>query len=444
MAASQEQKLDYLLKKIGYTLSKTGIAEDSSLTGTKKAPFAESIPSPLIIPNESIWVQSSFIPNIPPTSSTQYVSIITLQMTVDSTVSGNRAYISFETYNDKDSNILGDWIGPQFGPDYVIKVYRGNPNTGGVRLSPSGTGLNDTWFFDYSSGILNFNGSVIPSGITDSNIYIKGYRYIGLKGPVSDGSSPFFEDITISGIATVNKFTTGTGTTSISIQGTTISGLSSITITANDDIYIDTNTLYVSGPVESQVYKIDGNEVLSSTSLGLGVTESNLKSVSPELISSKEDLSTNVESLDYILVYDTSSGLLKKSTIIGASLQGLQGLQGLSHQGIQGLQGNIGNPTTVPPNSQSSSYTLALGDVGKYISITSGGVTVPSGVFSAGDIVSIYNNSTLPQTISQGASVTMYLVGTSATGNRTLSQRGLATVLCVGSNEFVISGGGLY
>jgi hypothetical protein len=65
-------------------------------------------------------------------------------------------------------------------------------------------------------------------------------------------------------------------------------------------------------------------------------------------------------------------------------------------------------------------------------------------VFSAGDIVSIYNNSTLPQTISQGASVTMYLVGTSATGNRTLSQRGLATVLCVGSNEFVISGGGLY
>ena len=28
MAASIEQKVDYLLKKIGYTASKTGIAED--------------------------------------------------------------------------------------------------------------------------------------------------------------------------------------------------------------------------------------------------------------------------------------------------------------------------------------------------------------------------------------------------------------------------------
>ena len=37
MAASIEQKVDYLLKKIGYTASKTGIAEDESLSGTKKA-----------------------------------------------------------------------------------------------------------------------------------------------------------------------------------------------------------------------------------------------------------------------------------------------------------------------------------------------------------------------------------------------------------------------
>ena len=55
MAASTEQKLDYLLKKIGYTASKTGLAEDSSLSGTKKAPFAEAIPSPLVTPSTTIW-----------------------------------------------------------------------------------------------------------------------------------------------------------------------------------------------------------------------------------------------------------------------------------------------------------------------------------------------------------------------------------------------------
>lgn len=98
---------------------------------------------------------------------------------------------------------------------------------------------------------------------------------------------------------------------------------------------------------------------------------------------------------------------------------------------------------TVPQNAKTSAYTLAIGDVGKHISITTGGVTVPSAVFAAGDIVSIYNNSSSNQTITQGASVTMRLAGTATTGNRTLAQRGIATVLCVASNEFVISGAGL-
>jgi hypothetical protein len=86
---------------------------------------------------------------------------------------------------------------------------------------------------------------------------------------------------------------------------------------------------------------------------------------------------------------------------------------------------------------------LLVTDVGKYISITTGGVTVPASVFSAGDPVSIYNNSGSAQTVTQGASVTMYLAGTATTGNRTLAQRGIVTVLCVGTNTFVINGGGL-
>jgi hypothetical protein len=86
---------------------------------------------------------------------------------------------------------------------------------------------------------------------------------------------------------------------------------------------------------------------------------------------------------------------------------------------------------------------LIASDGGKYINITTGGVTVPSGVFSSGDVVSIYNNSASSQTITQGTSVTMYQGGTANTGNRTLAQRGLATVLCVGTNTFVIAGAGL-
>lgn len=103
-----------------------------------------------------------------------------------------------------------------------------------------------------------------------------------------------------------------------------------------------------------------------------------------------------------------------------------------------------GEVRTVPINSQTGAYNLASTDAGKFISITTGGVSVlTSSAFTAGQSVSIYNNSASSQTITQGASVTMYLVGTATTGNRTLAQRGLCTILCVASNTYVITGGGL-
>ena len=107
------------------------------------------------------------------------------------------------------------------------------------------------------------------------------------------------------------------------------------------------------------------------------------------------------------------------------------------------ISDSIGNVREVPLNSQTSAYVLVAGDSGKTISITTGGVTVNASIFTAGQTVTIYNNSASSQTITQGTSVTMYLVGTATTGNRTLAQRGLCTIFCVASNTFVITGGGL-
>lgn len=118
-------------------------------------------------------------------------------------------------------------------------------------------------------------------------------------------------------------------------------------------------------------------------------------------------------------------------------------LTGITSGQISTALGYTPGYLNVPLNSQSGAYQLVAADSGKCISITTGGVTVPSGVFSAGDTIVIYNNSGSNQTITQGGSVTMYLVGTATTGNRTLAQRGVATVICVATNTFVISGGGL-
>lgn len=107
------------------------------------------------------------------------------------------------------------------------------------------------------------------------------------------------------------------------------------------------------------------------------------------------------------------------------------------------LTDTAGNVRDIPQNAKTSSYTLIASDAGKHISITTGGVTVPASVFSAGNAVSIYNNSSSNQTITQDTGVTLRFAGTSTTGNRTLAQYGVCTVLCVASNTFVISGAGL-
>lgn len=107
------------------------------------------------------------------------------------------------------------------------------------------------------------------------------------------------------------------------------------------------------------------------------------------------------------------------------------------------IKDSNGNVRAIPNIGVTTSYTLTVNDIGELINITVGGVTVPQNVFSAGNAVSIYNNSALSQTITQGTGVTLRLAGTATTGNRTLAQRGVTTVMCVASNEFVISGAGL-
>ena len=218
MPASQEQKVDFLLKKIGYSASKTGIAEDSSLTGsTKKAPFAEAIPSPLIVPKSSVWSDSGFIPTTPPTSNTTYVGIYTAanayRMTFDNTVgAARRTFIARSTYGDQTASIDGDWIDTQFGAEYIVKVYKGDPNSGGVSLQQAGGNAGtDGWFFDYSSGVLNFDGNNLPSGIGTDNVYILGYRYTGAKGIQPPAGIGTFRDLVVSNNFKVGGISTFSG-----------------------------------------------------------------------------------------------------------------------------------------------------------------------------------------------------------------------------------------
>jgi len=104
-----------------------------------------------------------------------------------------------------------------------------------------------------------------------------------------------------------------------------------------------------------------------------------------------------------------------------------------------------GNLRSLPLNSQTSAYVVAATDNGKFISITTGGVTINNSIMSAGMVVTIYNNSGSSQTITQGSGVTLQWAGqlSSSTGNRTLGLYGMATVYFLSASSAVITGSGL-
>ena len=102
-----------------------------------------------------------------------------------------------------------------------------------------------------------------------------------------------------------------------------------------------------------------------------------------------------------------------------------------------------GDVRKIPANAKTSAYTLVASDMGKVIYITSGGVTIPQNVLPDGAAVTIVNNSGGDQTITQGSSVNLYNTADASTGNRTLAQRGMATVWFYDGSNAYISGAGL-
>ena len=103
---------------------------------------------------------------------------------------------------------------------------------------------------------------------------------------------------------------------------------------------------------------------------------------------------------------------------------------------------SIGGVRVLPTASQSAVYSLVAADVGKMITTTAN-VLVPNAVFSAGDNITIYNNSSSTIYLVSNSGITMYLSGTATTGDRALAQRGISSIFCVAANTFVASGGGL-
>ena len=92
-------------------------------------------------------------------------------------------------------------------------------------------------------------------------------------------------------------------------------------------------------------------------------------------------------------------------------------------------------------SDKTSSYTLAIADIGEFVGVgTSGSITIPNSTFAAGDIVSIFNNTTGNITITCSIT-TAYIAGTNTDKDTmTLATRGVATVLFISGTVCVVTG----
>ena len=90
---------------------------------------------------------------------------------------------------------------------------------------------------------------------------------------------------------------------------------------------------------------------------------------------------------------------------------------------------------------KSSNFTLTAANAGTLIRRTGGNATVPANVFSAGDMITIFNAASSGDMTVLSSAVTLINSADGDAGNtRTIASKGMATIVCTASNEFVISG----
>ena len=218
MAIADAKKVDYLWKKIGYGATKTD-------TNANKAAPNEAIASPLLLRGDKTWNQANLIPATMPGSSAGVVTVYPTsapdETTNDNTASTNRSW----------KTGLTDWIPPEFGATYGVKVYihttgdAGNAASSGTRVFAGGSGNNDEYFFDYQSGVVHFIGTNLPNGVNFSGktVYVCGARYsgtLGLHNNVANTGDITFNGSTISAPSNADLTFDNSGTGGYIFEGT--------------------------------------------------------------------------------------------------------------------------------------------------------------------------------------------------------------------------------
>ena len=404
MAINDNEKVDFLLKKFAYEISKTDL-------GSRKDPANEIIPSPLVVNSKNVWMQE-----IPLSSgdTKSYINRHLIQLN-SGTVRTAGGYVPTWTANNS-----GNWISSTYGNDYVPKFYVGpigqSTTAGLTAIVPGGTGNSDAFFFDYSAGVLHFAEDNVPSLLRSTNltnaVYIQAFRYTGTTANsafagtgilVNDGSGVFSARTLSSGSNIVLSNANGKdGNPTIGLSSS-VTGLTNLTSTSG----IFSNKLAVSGSLT-----LNGRDITTSIE---AIQNTNTANFSLS-VGSVTDVGSN-GGPSYYGTFD-QGGNVREIMYSGSSATvAMRGGNFASDDQLVNTYRSSQTPTAEAPGfgfrlssreNIGQSYRLNL-SAGTGISV-SGGIVHN---FQSGDPLKFASDVGLPAVVASG--VTYYVVGTGST-----------------------------
>ena len=342
------------------------------------------------------------------------------------------------TFSGANTTLAGELRGPA---EFIIDPSAVGDNTGTVvikgnlQVDGTTTTINSTTLSLDDKNIVLADGATLDSQADGAGITVKGATDKTLNWVDATDAWTSSEHLNL--LTGKSYYINGTSVLSSTTLGSGVTGSSLTSVgTLSGGLNIAT----------SQTYKINSTDVLSATALGSGVTSSSLTSVGTltSLTVNSGNVAVGGTSTRASTTGSALVNIFNGTAPAGALTSGISLYSASGDFNFMDATGGgykVGFRNVPPVGTKTSSYTLATTDVGKYVQVgTSGSITIPNSTFAEGDIVSVFNNTGGSITITCSIT-TAYIGGTDADKDTvTLATRGVATIMFISSTVCVITG----
>ena len=339
------------------------------------------------------------------------------------------------------SSTTGDVVGPASATDSALAAFDGTTGkllkqAATVSVAQGGTGLTSATaygvVFAGTTGTGAFQASAGPGTAT---------HVLTSNGP---GTLPTFQALPATSNLTGAVTSVGTATSLGSFTSANLAGALTDETGSGSAVFSTSPTLVTPNlGTPSALVGTNITGTASGLTAGTVTTNANLTGAITSTGNATSLGSFSSANLSAALTDQTGSGanVFANTPILVAPILGTPTSGSLDNCTADGTN-KVGYRNVPPSGAKTSSYTLVAADVGKFVELGTGGsVLVPAGVFAAGDVVSIFNNTNASIACNCSAITDVYKAGTDADISSFLvATRGVANILFITATRAVVTG----